>query len=281
MIERSSLDELYIAAISQVLNNGLPVVARGLSFKECTFQHLVLSNPRSRIVYNPIRCLSKRFLIAEFIWMMSGQCNLEMISHYNKRMAEFSDDGVGLNGAYGPRLRHWSLQHGDVDQLENCLKRLKSDIYTRQAAIVILNPAIDFVEYTKDVPCNNYLQFLCRDNKLHLLCYVRSNDLYLGLPYDVFHWTMLQEMYATMLGVDLGEYHHFVGSLHIYDQDMSSMSNIVTAKIDDIVEPNMPLLDLTIINKLSDIEKKYRLTGCLDMLSIDEYWHKYLKWLIK
>lgn len=277
----NNLDDLYKLAISKILDDGVQVKARGLNFLECRFQHLILTNPRARIIQNPERKLNKRFAMAEFIWIMSGSPWLNEIEFYNKRMREFSDDGISLHGAYGPRLRHWSLQHGDVDQLENCSQRLKNDIYTRQASIVILDPAIDFTVKTKDVPCNNYLQFLYREGKLDLCVYVRSNDLFLGFPYDCFEWTMLQEIYACELGVELGDYHHVVGSLHIYDQDIEKMKRISSTDIKSTLMTPMPKsTNLRVISDLSRFEENYR-EGKQNTVLSDLWWQDKVEWLIK
>jgi thymidylate synthase len=281
-IRENTIDKLYQKAINEVIQNGKLVTARNLDFKEVIFQHLILENPRARIVQNKERKLSKRFMMGEFIWIMGGSPWLDQISFYNKNYSQFSDDGISLHGAYGPRLRHWSLQHGDVDQLNNCLQRLKNDIYTRQAVIVIIDPAIDFTEKTKDIPCNNYLQFLYRDGKLHLMCYVRSNDLYWGLPYDIFHWTMLQEMYATILGVEVGEYHHIIGSMHIYTKDIETMKKIASEKVLEVPNDIMPKLDdLSIIDKLKNAELKYRKERIVEVSNLPEYWQKHFKLIVK
>jgi thymidylate synthase len=52
-----------------------------------------------------------------------------------------------------------------------------------------------------------------------MLTSMRSNDAWLGLPHDVFAFTMIQELVARSLGVELGEYRHSVGSLHLYERD--------------------------------------------------------------
>jgi len=280
----NSIDDLYILALKRILKEGIQVTARGLNFKEVRFQHLILTNPRARIIQNPERKLSKRFAMGEFIWIMSGKCSLDQIEFYNKRMKDFSDDGISLHGAYGPRLRHWSLQHGDVDQLENCLQRLKNDMYTRQASIVILDPAIDFTVKTKDVPCNNYLQFLYREGKLDLLTYVRSNDMFLGFPYDVFEWTMLQEIFACSLNVELGEYHHIVGSLHLYEQDLKKAQNIINCEtfVSISMIPMPKETNLNIIDNLAEFENLYRIKNDIRFSILpNEWWVNKAKWLIK
>lgn len=52
-----------------------------------------------------------------------------------------------------------------------------------------------------------------------MLTSMRSNDAWLGLPHDIFTFTMLQELVARSLSIELGEYKHAVGSLHLYDKD--------------------------------------------------------------
>ena len=58
---------------------------------------------------------------------------------------------------------------------------------------------------------------MIRRNRLHLISYMRSNDVYLGLPHDVFCFTMIQEVMARVLSLEIGTYKHMVGSLHLYD----------------------------------------------------------------
>jgi thymidylate synthase len=49
---------------------------------------------------------------------------------------------------------------------------------------------------------------------------MRSNDAFKGLPHDIFAFTMLQELAARKLGLPMGEYGHFVTSLHLYLDDL-------------------------------------------------------------
>jgi thymidylate synthase len=49
---------------------------------------------------------------------------------------------------------------------------------------------------------------------------MRSNDAYVGLPYDIFLFTSLQELMASELDIEIGTYYHSVNSLHIYHRDI-------------------------------------------------------------
>lgn len=70
-----------------------------------------------------------------------------------------------------------------------------------------------------DLPCTLALQFILRDRKLHCIATMRSNDAWLGLPYDVFAFTCLQRLVAQAVGAELGTYTHQVGSMHLYDRN--------------------------------------------------------------
>lgn len=276
-IQATDLDDLYSQAIKTVFRDGEEITVRGLTCTEILFPHLILKNPRARLIQNKRRNISKKFTMAEFIWTMSGQDSLETIEYYNKRIRNFSDDGITLHGAYGPRLRDWR----GVDQLRNVVEQLKADLFCRQAVIVIIDPARDLVVKTKDVPCNDFLQFLVRDDKINMSCYVRSNDLNWGFPYDIFHWTMLQEMLARELEVELGEYHHFVGSLHIYDKDYEYMKEVASTATAHIPMTPMPINGLGIISSLERAEETFRKTGSpeaqLNKLPI--WWKDKFEWI--
>ena len=62
---------------------------------------------------------------------------------------------------------------------------------------------------------------------------MRSNDLMLGFGYDVFFFTLLQDMLATELDTTIGWYQHAVGSLHLYDKDRSRAQQIVAESSSD------------------------------------------------
>lgn len=60
---------------------------------------------------------------------------------------------------------------------------------------------------------------MLRRGQLHLIASMRSNDAFIGLPHDVFAFTMIQEIIARTVGVELGIYKHAVGSLHLHESD--------------------------------------------------------------
>jgi hypothetical protein len=64
--------------------------------------------------------------------------------------------------------------------------------------------------------CATQVQFLLRQGKLDMITTMRSNDVWHGLPYNLFQFGMLQCTLANTLGVKPGRYTHNAGSMHLY-----------------------------------------------------------------
>ncbi len=172
----------------------------------------IIEDPTRNVLTSPIRKLSMRYAIGEFLWYLSGSNKLKEISKYTKNWERFSDDGENLNSCYG-----WCIKHKfGFDQYEYIKELLKKDKNTRQAVIHIKEPNN---KPSKDVNCTVCLQFFIRENKLYLTTYMRSCDLWYGFPYDVFNFCNLQVLLSMELGVELGTYTHICGSLHLYERD--------------------------------------------------------------
>lgn len=206
---QDSLDDLLRAAIEAVLERGEPVSATKGANRELRGVMLQLTNPRARLSRSESR--GKVFsALGELLWYLSGSNATNQITHYIPQYARYDEDGE-VFGGYGPRLR------GGTDQLATVVELLRNRPSTRRAVIQIFDGA-DLVESHKDVPCTCTLQFLNREERLDLIVYMRSNDVFIGFPHDVFCFSMIQELVARAVGVDVGQYIHVAGSLHLYDE---------------------------------------------------------------
>lgn len=173
----------------------------------------VIEDPTRCIMKNDIRNMPMRYAIGEMLWYISGNNNLKEIQKYTKAWDRMSDDGEKVNSNYGYCIQH---KFG-FNQWEYIKEKLSNDSQTRQAIIHIKEPSN---KESKDVNCTVCLQFMIRDNKLYLTTYMRSNDIWMGFPYDVFQFTAMQILLSMQLGVELGTYTHIAGSLHLYARDL-------------------------------------------------------------
>ncbi|MFD1608807.1 thymidylate synthase [Oceanobacillus luteolus] len=216
-----SIDDIYYDLAQNIMNNGEIVVARGAETKELRNVTITIKDPSKLLLLNAKRNISLKYAFGELFWYLSGSDELNFISHYAKSYGKYSDDGVRLNGAYGPRI---------IEQIEKIQELLTHDPNSRRAVISIYHD-LELSLNSKDIPCTLNLQFLIRDNKLHLITTMRSNDLYLGFPYDLFSFGMIQRWLALKLNTELGTYTHFIGSVHIYKKHydfFKSLDNTIT-----------------------------------------------------
>jgi thymidylate synthase len=211
-IAAPSYREALYETLGLLRKEGRVIAPRGMATLELEDVCLTISDPRDRVALLPGRRADIFATVAETLWVIAGREDVAFVAHYLPRMHDYSDDGLSLHGAYGPRLRNWR----GVDQLQQVRTVLTEDPESRRAAVVLFDPERDLTAPTKDVPCNNWLHFTIRDGRLNLRVASRSMDALWGSTINVFEWTVLQELMALWLGVKLGTYTHFVGSMHLY-----------------------------------------------------------------
>ena len=271
LISRVTLDDVMRCALEELLARGEPVSPSKGDCRELRGVLLEITNPRARLSRSESRGQAFSCL-GELCWYLSGANELEFIEYYIPKYREFAENGI-LFGAYGPRLLE---MRGVTNQLENIISLLKRKSSSRQAVIQLFD-AEDIIHEHKDIPCTSTIQFLLRSNCLEMITTMRSNDVYLGLPHDVFCFTMIQEIVARRLDVELGTYRHIVGSLHLYDRDNHAASKYLdegwqpTTKYMPSIPPGDPTAQLRCF---LDAESNVRLGRPFDLddMGLDKYW---------
>lgn len=230
VFEAKTVDEVWMLGfkkLDELAESGFSDESRdGEVVGEITDAVFCVQDPTRNVVSNSIRRMPIRYAIGELAWYISGSNRVSDISRFAKKWAEISDDGVTNNSAYGWRI----FKKFGFDQWEYVKALLIKDPNSRQAVIHIKEPSYS---PTKDMPCTVYLQFFIRNGKLNLSVHMRSNDLWMGVPYDMFSFTFLQMVMAMELSnhmpIEIGEYTHYAGSLHIYKRDWESAKTNIKA----------------------------------------------------
>jgi thymidylate synthase len=159
---------------------------------------------------------------------------------------------------------------------------LHHDESSRRAVLLFNGPDDHLNPMARDIPCACTLQFLIRDGCLEAIAYMRSNDAILGLPYDVFLFTMLQELLACELGISLGVYHHIAGSLHLYERHLKFGRRIVEAGLGSEFE--MPPMesqgDIASFLHYEDLIRVGVVQNTYEFLDINPFWRDLLKVLL-
>lgn len=250
-IQASDMDSLYLDILSTIKERGITVdgvsdsLSVGSNFgqkrrgtRELIGHGFVLTNPRARLLFNETRKFDLFFAFGQFIWNIAGSDRLDKISFYNGKGIDFSDNGITIDGScYGKRLFRTPLD--SRGQIQSIVDRLKADPASRRTFAAIFEPD-DNLALTKDVPCPIGVQYLIRNSRLHAITFMRSNSAAFVLPYNVFFFTMLQELIARELDIELGNYIHVCSSLHYYDDEVSLVEKVLATEV-NFKEPMKPM----------------------------------------
>lgn len=276
-IQGESLDAVLHRLYRKLINEGRSEGATRGANRELLGVSLRILKPRARISRSENR--GKPFsALGELLWYLSGSNTLDFIKPYVPRYADDAVAGI-LEGAYGPRFMR--MREG-IDQFSSVDALLRQRRGSRRAVIQLFN-AEDIASHHKEIPCTTTLQFHIRNDLLHMSVTMRSNDAYFGLPHDVFCFTMIQEMMARRLGVEVGEYMQYVGSMHFYEDKLEDLQAYLAEGVQQTIEmPPMPAGDpFVLIGKLLEIERRLRDGQQLDAAKEmgDPYWSDIVRFL--
>lgn len=213
------IDQIYLNLCKELYTEGEDV---GNTLELSNVQ-ITLHNIEENIV--GIRNLSASYLLGEWLWYFTARNDMKFISKFGSAWEKLTDDGITNNSAYG----YIMMKKFGFDQIEKVIDLLRADPNSRRAVINLNTPNEDVIS-TKDEPCTIALQFRIRNERLYCTTMMRSNDIWLGLPYDIAFFTELQMFIADVLGVKYGTYTHFDVSLHVYDRDIPKIQDIVFHK---------------------------------------------------
>ncbi len=127
-----------------------------------------------------------------------------------KESKEFSKKFGNLGPVYGKQWRNFN----GVDQIKNIILQLKENPDSRRHIVSAWNPS-----EVKDMllpPCHSLFQFYIEDGKLSTQLYQRSADVFLGVPFNIASYSILNMLIAHHLDLKNGEFIHTTGDTHIY-----------------------------------------------------------------
>lgn len=176
---------------------------------------------------------------AELLWFLSGSSDNTALNKlgchiwdananapYWKPKARFDGD---LGRVYGVQWRSWQRPDGShLDQLKEVIQRIKADPTDRRLIVTAWNPGE--IDQMALPPCHVFFQFFVEGDKLSLQMYQRSNDLFLGVPFNIASYALLLSMVAQVTGLVAHEFIHVMGDTHIYLNHTEQVREQLTRK---------------------------------------------------
>ncbi len=181
--------------------------------------------------------LHLRSIIHELLWFLSGDTNIGYLKENGVSIwDEWADENGDLGPVYGHQWRAFPslVPTGDmkegaplyvgvgVDQVAQLVETIKTNPDSRRMIVSAWNPGD--VPRMALPPCHTMWQVRVLNGRLHLQLYQRSADMFLGVPFNIASYALLQVMLAHVTGYEVGDFVHTLGDAHIYSNHMDQVN---------------------------------------------------------
>ena len=165
-------------------------------------------------------------VIHELLWFLKGDTNINYLTENGVRIwNEWADEKGDLGPVYGHQWRNWNDE--GIDQIKAVIETLKTNPDSRRMLVSAWNPSVmpdTSVSFSENVanhkaalpPCHAFFQFYVAEGKLSCQLYQRSADLFLGVPFNIASYALLNLMVAQVCDLKPGTFVHTFGDVHIY-----------------------------------------------------------------
>lgn len=194
-------------------------------------------------------------VLVELLWLMRGETNVNFLKDRNVHIwDEWADENGDLGPVYGQQWRNWEKAKFSsngvycdiekIDQLRDVIQRIKDKPNCRRLIVNAWNAGM--VNQMALPPCHTMFQFYVRDGKLSCQLYQRSADLFLGVPFNIASYAALTHLIANDAGLEVGEFVHTFGDLHIYNNHIPQCEELLQREEHPLpkLEINLPKDDL-------------------------------------
>jgi thymidylate synthase len=155
-------------------------------------------------------------VVTELLWFLRGDSNIAYLKENGCSIWDaWADEQGELGPVYGVQWRRWpTAEGGEIDQIAELVKALKTNPDSRRHIVSAWNVAQ--LPQMALPPCHTLFQFYVADGKLSCGLYQRSADLFLGVPFNIASYSLLTHMVAQVCGLEVGDFVHSFGDVHIY-----------------------------------------------------------------
>lgn len=276
----------YQDAIKYVLENGVDTDDRTGVGTRSVFGYQMRFNLKDGFPAVSTKKLAWKSVVGELLWFLEGSTDERRLAEltYKKSREELLDkqtiwtanaDKQGVDLGYennhmrkdlGPVYGYQWRNFGGVDQIKNLISDIKTNPTSRRLIVSAWN--VPSLEKMALPPCHVMSHFRVYNGKLNCLMYQRSCDVGLGLNFNQASYALLTHIIANECELEVGDFVHSIGDLHIYNNHIDILSKIV----DREVYP-MPTLQIDNSFNLQDgLRDKFSLSE-IDKFTLENYKH--------
>ena len=202
-----------------------------------------------------------RWVAEELFWFLSGSTQDQDLQARGvdiwaewataEQTARFGRPAGDLGPIYGYLWRSFGGEYpkmNGVDQIERLMREIETNPNSRRLIVTGWNP--ETCDEVALPPCHTLFQFKIENEKtLHCQLYQRSADAFLGVPFNISSYALLTHLIAYVCGLEVGEFIHTFGDLHIYSNHLNQVNELLSR------EPmELPRLEIKDADELRGLE---------------------------
>ena len=180
-----------------------------------------------------------RWIAEELFWFLSGDTNEANLRAAGvdiwkewadlEHTSRFGREAGDLGPVYGYLWRSFGGRYPErdgVDQIARLVEEVERNPNSRRLIVTGWDPRVaDSVDLP---PCHTLFQLKVERNRvLHCQLYQRSADAFLGVPFNISSYALLTHMLAHVCGLEVGEFVHTFGDLHIYRNHLAQVEELL------------------------------------------------------
>lgn len=235
----------YLELLEYILENGESRDDRTGTGVISSFGHQIRFNLQDGFPAVTTKALAWKGVVSELLWFLEGSDDERRLAEirFKKNRSDLVDldkfstiwtdnaDNQGvelgydnsdiikkLGPIYGVQWRDWN----GVDQIHELVDGLKTNPFGRRHILSAWN--VEMIESMALPPCHVMSQFyVSSDGVLSCQMYQRSADMFLGVPFNIASYALLQSILANILDLEPGDFVHTFGDAHIYKNSINQV----------------------------------------------------------
>src|SRR5690606_10130026 len=214
----------YLHLLQHIIDNGTDKTDRTGTGTRSVFGYQLRYDLSKGFPLVTTKKVHLKSIIYELLWFLKGHTNIKYLKDNGVSIwNEWADENGDLGPVYGAQWRSWTGADGTVvDQISEVIDQIKKNPDSRRLIVSAWN--VSEIPNMALAPCHALFQFYVADGKLSLQLYQRSADVFLGVPFNIASYALLQMMVAQVCGLELGEYVHTFGDVHIYNNHFDQVN---------------------------------------------------------
>lgn len=209
----------YLDLLQSVLDNGKERGDRTGTGTISTFGNQIRFDLKEGFPLITTKKINFRAAAHETLWFIRGSSDTKYLNDNGVKIwNHWADSSGDLGPVYGKQWRAWdaTLSEGEstIDQLSQIIRQIKEDPNSRRHLISTWN--VGHIPRMKLPPCHVLYQFYVCEGEISCAVYMRSVDLFIGLPFDMVDYALITQMVAQVTGLVPSELVFFLADTHIY-----------------------------------------------------------------